>query len=222
MKKSTFDFLKKLSKNNNREWFKTHEKLYNEAKEDFQSFVWEVAAGISEFEPRLIPDTKHIKFFRIYRDVRFSKDKSPYKTNFGAFISINGMTGYYIHIEPSNCGLAGGAHELQKENLQKVREYLLENYKNLETILRDSDFKKYFKEFGIKELSVKTVPRGFDKHHPAIEYIRQKSFTVWHNPTEAILTSKDPTEYVIKVFAQLKKLNDFLDKPLKLNIKKHP
>ncbi|MDQ6985455.1 MAG: DUF2461 domain-containing protein [Candidatus Dojkabacteria bacterium] len=216
LSKKVFNFITSLEKNNNREWFNDNKDLYKEVKNGFENFVYEVASRISIFEPRITPEKKHFKFFRIYRDARFSKNKDPYKTNLGAAINYNGMksgnAGYYIHIESNNSGLAGGKYLMDTTDLKNTREYISENHTSLQRILENENFKKYFKSFGDDETALKTVPRGFDKDDPAKEYIKHKTFTVWHGISDSSLLKEDSIDYIEDVFREINKLNNFLNR----------
>src|SRR6266496_3900330 len=133
LKKSTLDFLKKLKKNNNREWFNENKNLYLDAKEDFDYFVNELIQEISESDSSVAGLQPKDCTFRIYKDVRFSKDKTPYKTNFGAAIQQGGRkspaSGYYIHISPTEVFVAGGIYMPSPENLLKIRNYIAAGHK---------------------------------------------------------------------------------------------
>lgn len=155
--------------------------------------------------------------FRIYRDVRFSKDKRPYKMNMGAGFSAHGKMeqepGYYIHIEPGNCFVAGGLYMPDSENLAKVRQEIDYNAEAFLKILKDKKFKKYFS--GLDDFDkVKTAPKGYPKDHPYIDLLKNKSFVVSHSFSDRQVLDKNFVKQVAKVCKALKPLNDFLKRAL--------
>lgn len=160
IKKTTLDFLKKLGENNNREWFQAHKNLYEEARKNIEETVNHLIMEVSVFDPAIIGMDAKDMLFRIYRDVRFSKDKSPYKPYFGAMISKNGKSditagGYYFHIEPGNSIVCGGVYHPDPATLYKVREKINRNFKKFIGIIDSQAFKKYFSD--IEGEKLKTV-----------------------------------------------------------------
>lgn len=212
--KPTIEFLKKLKKNNNREWFNTNKKLYEDAKYDFEVFVFELIQKIAEFDDSVSGLEPKDCTFRIYKDVRFSKDKLPYKTNMGAFICKGGRknnaAGYYIHLSPSEYFLAGGLYMPMPDKLLDVRNRIAANYKSFLKIVQDKEFKKYYGELWQGD-KLKTAPKGFDKEHPAMEYLKLKSFIGDHMTNEEKTLSKNYIDYCAKVFKAAKSLNTFLN-----------
>lgn len=212
--KSTIDFLKKLKKNNNRDWFNKNKQLYEDAKYDFEVFVFELIQKTADFDESVSGLEPKDCVFRIYKDVRFSKDKTPYKTNIGASINKGGRkiptAGYYIHIDPKECFLAGGLYMPLPDKLLAVRNSIYKNLKGFEKIISNKEFKKYFKEIW-GENKLKTAPRGFDKEHPSVEYLKLKSFIVWHNVNENRVLSKNYKDYAVRIFKAMKPFNDFLN-----------
>lgn len=214
LKKSTLDFLKKLKKNNNREWFAANKHLYEDAKTDYEIFVYELIQEIAEFDPSVAGLRPEDSMFRIYRDVRFSKDKSPYKTAFGAVIQEggrkSGIGGYYFHLQPGNSFSAGGFFMPDPAKLLKIRRAVAENYKEFTRILKAKDFVKYFKTLS-EEDKLKTVPKGFAKEHPAAELLKLKSYLVWHGMNDEEVLSKDLIKKAAKIFHAMQPLNKFLN-----------
>jgi len=207
-------FLKDIAKNNNRDWFEKNKPVYLEAKSSFEDFLEALHKELLKFDESLAGLNPRKLGFRIYRDVRFSKDKRPYKTNMGAGFSPNGKMeqepGYYIHFEPGNKNMiAGGVYMPNPENLAKIRQEIDYNPKALLKILNDKEFKKYFG--GLSDWDrVKTAPKGYPKDHPHIDLLKNKSFTVSCQFTDTEV--KDP-KFVKKVAAvakNIKKLNDYL------------
>lgn len=208
-------FLKKLSKNNNRDWFEKNKGEYLEAKEQFEEFVTTLHAGMTKFDSRLIGLNPKKLTFRIYRDVRFSKDKRPYKTNMGATFSPGGKLmnkpGYYLHIEPGNKSfVAGGLYMPAPEDVVKVRQEIDYNGKNLEALFKKPDFKKYYKGFDIFD-QLKKAPKGYDPDHQYIEWLKMKSFIVTHYFKDSDVLGKNLLKETTAAFKAMKSFNDFLD-----------
>lgn len=217
LQQSTLDFLKKLKKNNNKEWFDKHKGEYESSKEDVTAFVEKMIAAISAFDPSVKELQPKDCLFRIYRDVRFAKDKTPYKTHLGAYISGRGKKshgpGYYIHIQPGSTFLAGGLWVPPTPELNAVRQEIDYNLEEFEAILKNKEFKKSFKELEQGE-KLKTLPKGYDKDHPAIGHLKLKSFTVTHKVDDKTVTSKNFAAYAGKVFKTMKPLHDFLGRAI--------
>jgi len=216
MKKSIIDFLYLLKENNNRDWFQANKKLYEEARSDFEQFVESLIPVVQSFEPRITNLAVKETMFRIYRDVRFSKDKTPYKTYFGSYIAPGGRksiySGYYMHIEPGNCFLAGGAYRPQSEYLKNIRSEIYYNLKEFEEILNDATFKKTFGQIVGEKL--KRPPKGFPAEFEGVELLKLKDFTVFHQLDEQQLLSKDFGNAAVNIFKNMKPLNDFINRAL--------
>lgn len=207
-------FLKSLAKNNNREWFEKNKDKYLEAKNRFDQFTADLLKELTVIDSSLIGlDPKKLTF-RIYRDVRFSKDKSPYKKNFGAAISGSGKglgrPGYYIHIEPGNKSfIAGGLFMPEADLLAKVRQEIDYNGKRLEKIVAEKSFKKYFKKF-YDEDALKTSPKGFPKDHQYNEWLKLRSFIVSHQFSDTDVVKKSFLKNAMKAYLAVKPLNSYL------------
>ncbi|MEZ5344822.1 MAG: DUF2461 domain-containing protein [Pyrinomonadaceae bacterium] len=216
--KKVLSFLKKLEKNNDRDWFNEHKDEFEEAKTEFTGFVEKLIAGISRFDPELTGTDAKNCLFRIYRDVRFSKDKKPYKINFGASINPGGrkspVPGYYIHIQPGASFLAGGKYMPSSAELLAIRNAIVKDPKTIRKISNAKLFKEYFGEISGERL--KTAPKGFDKDHEMIEYLQLKSFIAYQDKLSQ-KTILDPKfdKYAVKVFKAMKPLNDFLREAIK-------
>ncbi len=212
--KSTLDFLKKLKKNNDRDWFNANKKLYEDAKYDFEVFLFELIQAIAEFDEDVSGLEPKDCMFRIYKDVRFSKDKSPYKTNLGASINKGGRkapnAGYYVHISPSECFLASGLYMPMPDKLLAVREKIAEEPEKFKKIINSPDFKKYYKKLWMED-SLKTAPKGFPKDHPMAEYLKLKSFIADHPVKEERVLTKNYVQYSSRIFKAVKPLNDYLN-----------
>ncbi|MFI5211742.1 MAG: DUF2461 domain-containing protein [Ignavibacteria bacterium] len=212
--KSTIDFLKKLKKNNNRDWFGKNKKLYEDAKYDFEVFIFELIQKISEYDESISGLEPKDCLFRIYKDVRFSKDKSPYKTNLGASINPGGRkastAGYYVHIDPSEYFLGSGLYMPMPDTLLAVRNKIASEFKAFKKIVDNKDFRKTYGKLWSGD-TLKTAPKGFDKEHPGLEYLKLKSFIAGHTVKEDKVLSRNYTDYTAKVFRTVKPLNDFLN-----------
>jgi uncharacterized protein (TIGR02453 family) len=210
-------FLKSLSKNNNREWFEKNKSKYIEAKTGFEDFLEAVHKEFVKFDESLAGLNPRKQAFRIYRDVRFSKDKRPYKVNMGAGFSPKGKmeqeAGYYIHIEPGKSFVAGGMYMPNAENLSKIRQEIDYNADQFLKILKSAAFKKFFS--GLDDFDrLKTAPKGYAKDHPHLELLKNKSFIVSHAFTDAEVKDKKFVKNVAAVARSIKKLNDFLNEAI--------
>jgi uncharacterized protein (TIGR02453 family) len=209
----TITFLKRLNRNNNREWLQAHKSDFETAKEDFAKLVADLIGRIAKFDPKvggLLPESC---VFRIYRDVRFSHDKKPYKTNFGAYISPGGRKlatpGYYLHVQPGKSFLAAGKYHPEAVELRQIRSAIAKQPKEFLKIITSSNFQKCFGELHGERL--KTAPKGFPKDHPAIEYLKLKNFLAYHElQDDKFVTSKEFPTYVAGAYKQTKPLVDFL------------
>ncbi|MFZ7122370.1 MAG: DUF2461 domain-containing protein, partial [Bacteroidota bacterium] len=165
----TFAFLKALKKNNNRDWFNDHKSEYENAKDNVLGFIQELVVAFSTFDSSLRGLEAKDCLFRIYRDTRFSKDKTPYKTNLGASINAGGKKsmgpGYYVHLEPGGSFIAGGIWMPPADEVKKIRQEIDYNGKDLKKILTKPSFKKAFGGLS-REHALKTAPKGYPKDHP--------------------------------------------------------
>jgi uncharacterized protein (TIGR02453 family) len=206
-------FLKDIARNNDREWFEKNKPRYLEAKQSFEDFLEVVHKEIIKFDDGLAGLNPRKLGFRIYRDVRFSKDKRPYKTNMGAGFSPNGKLvqepGYYVHIEPGKSFFASGLYMPEPSKLAAVRQEIDYNSKKFLKLLNDKKFKKHFK--GLDDFDkLKTVPKGYAKDHPQIEYLKHKSFIVETPFTDADVVNKNFPKKVAELARVVKPFNDFL------------
>lgn len=209
-----FKFLQALSKNNDRNWFEKNKGTYLQAKENFDAFVSAFLNELIKFNPDMAGLNPKKLAFRIYRDVRFSKDKKPYKTNMGAGFSPGGKMiqepGYYLHIEPGNKSfIAGGLYMPDPSNLGKIRQEIDYNGERLEKILKDKKFTKWFKGFDDFD-KLKTVPKGFAKDHPRLDWLKHKSFIVSHPFTDKEVKEKNFLKNITLASQAMKPLNEFL------------
>ena len=209
----TVDFLGKLKANNNREWFQANKQLYDDARGEFEQFIAILIPVIRGIDPDVDVMSPKECLFRIFRDVRFSKDKSPYKTNFGAFIARGGRksphAGYYIHIEPGASFVGGGAYMPESQYLKAIRTEIFENPEEYKTIITSDYFRKYFGGmFGEK---LKTAPKGFPKEFPDIDLLKNKHYAVTHRVEDGFWFSDTLVEDVAEMFGALYVLNRFLN-----------
>lgn len=213
---TVIDFLKALEKHNNREWFNAHKDTYKAAKKDFDGFVQVLIQGTQNIDPRVEQLAPKDCVFRIYRDVRFSKNKAPYKTNFGAAISPGGRKSpyatYYIHVQPGNSFVAGGMYMPDNKVLKKVRQEIDYNEEEFRQIINSKRFKQYFGTLGGNKL--KTSPKDYPNDHPAIDLLRHKGFIGLHKVTDNQLTKSTFSKQVLEVFEALYPLNAFLNRAL--------
>jgi uncharacterized protein (TIGR02453 family) len=210
---TTLMFLKQLAKNNTKEWFDVNRKTYEASKAEFEIIVKSVIDKSLLFDNKLAGLEPKKCLFRINKDVRFSKDKSPYKLNMGASINPGGkkseIPGYYIHIEPGKCFLAGGSYMPMPDMLAAIRQEIDYNTADFKKILNAKDFKTYFKELS-QDDKLKTAPKGYPKDHPELNLLQHKNFIMYHPiKDEAVLNKNFPT-YAAKVFKAMLPMNEFL------------
>jgi uncharacterized protein (TIGR02453 family) len=206
-------FLKDIARNNNRDWFEKNKAKYLDAKMQFEDFLEAFHKELVKVDDTLASLSPRKSGFRIYRDVRFSKDKRPYKVNMGAGFSPGGKMmqepGYYIHLEPGKSFVAAGFYMPDSANLAKIRQEIDYNAKGFLKILNDKKFKKNFS--GLDDFDkVKTAPKGYPKDHPHIELLKNKSFIASHYFSDAQVKDKKFVKQLVEVCKTIKPLNDFL------------
>ena len=214
---STIVFIEQLSKNNNKLWFDVHRDNYATAKADFEYFVTTMMERLKHIEPALGEQKAKDSIFRIFRDVRFSKDKTPYKGHFGVYLSKGGRkypgAGYYLHIEPGGKSFIGGGLWMPEPSLLKaVRQEIDYNFAEFKDIINEKKFRKLFSN--IEGERLKTLPQGYGTENPAIEFLKMKSFTAGHSLEDKELTSKSFGKKAVDVFTVMKPFVDFLNRPL--------
>lgn len=209
----TFAFLKALKKNNNRDWFNDHKSEYENAKDNVLGFIQELVVAFSTFDSSLRGLEAKDCLFRIYRDTRFSKDKTPYKTNLGASINAGGKKsmgpGYYVHLEPGGSFIAGGIWMPPADEVKKIRQEIDYNGKDLKKVLTKPSFKKAFGGLS-REHALKTAPKGYPKDHPDIELLKLNSFIVWKNVTDKDILGPKSIKTLTTLGKEMKPLMDFL------------
>ena len=214
--KNTFQFLKDLNNNNNRDWFLDNKPRYEAAKIEFEGFIDALIVEISKFDSSIGHHTGKECVFRIYRDVRFSKDKSPYKTHLGGHITsaakkseIHSRAGYYIHIGPGESMLAGGAYLPQGPWIKAIRQEIAYNGADLKKIINGNKFQEFFGENEGEKL--KKAPKGYEPDHPEIELLKYKSFLASHKCSDSKVTSKEFLQHSAEVFKVLHPFDTFLN-----------
>ncbi len=218
MNKLILDFLHELKENNDRDWFQAHKKDYENSRKLFEALVNDLIPSIREIDPTIDLITAKDCVFRIYRDVRFSGDKSPYKNNMGAYIARGGkkslLAGYYVHAEPGESFLAGGIWMPPVESLKKIREEIYYNAAEFKNIIHHKNFEKYFNGFS-DEYKLVNPPKGYSKDFADIDLLKYKSYAVVHMVPDELFVSAHYKEYALKVFEQLHILNEFLNRAIK-------
>jgi uncharacterized protein (TIGR02453 family) len=214
--KSTLEFLSDLKKNNDREWFLKNRSRYLEVKANYECFIQAVINEISTFDPILKGLEATSCTYRINRDIRFSSDKTLYKTHLGAFIVRGGKqngnryAGYYVHVEPGNNSMiAGGAYIPPSPWLKLIREKIYEQGDKFLKLIGNKEFVKFFGQLEGEKL--KTAPKGFPKDHPNIEILKFKSYLVTRMISDKEIIGKDCFDLIIRASRVMKPLNDFLN-----------
>ncbi|MEZ4954012.1 MAG: DUF2461 domain-containing protein [Saprospiraceae bacterium] len=206
----TIDFLKSISVNNNKDWFQKNKPKYDAALDNIKAFVSAVEKDLN------VNDViEKSKTFRIYRDVRFSKDKAPYKEYFGSSFmraSAARRGGYYLHIEPGNSFVGGGFWAPNPADLKRIRDEFAMDDKPIRKIIADKTFKKYFGS--LHGEAVKTAPKGFDKDHPAIDLIRMKQYTVTRQFSDEEVLAKNFQKEVVKTYEAMRPYFDYMSEVL--------
>jgi uncharacterized protein (TIGR02453 family) len=210
LSKTAFRFLVDLESNNNRDWFNENKTLYIKAMADFTLFVEDLISQIAEFDETIKGVNAKDCVFRIYRDVRFSKDKSPYKSYFSAYIAEGGRKstrpGYYVHLDPTKPFFAGGKYTVEPDELLKIRTNIIEDYDSFLKILAEPNFKTAYGEMS-REFALKMAPKGLPKDHKAIELLKLKSFIVVRNCKEKEICD---TSFLLENARIMKPFLDFL------------
>ena len=217
MEKTTIDFLKNLKINNNKVWFEENRKNYELAKADMEQLVQQVIAGLTAIDIRYGELTAKQCMFRINRDVRFSKDKSPYKTNLGAGFSIGGKkssgAGFYLHIEPGRSFIGGGLWMPAADALKKIRQEIDYQAKDFLQIIENNNFVKCFSGLSEEDI-LKNAPKGYENDHPMLRFLRLKSFVATHSLTDSEVLDKNNLQTVMENATSLAPLIAFINKAM--------
>lgn len=218
---ATIKFLKDLKKNNNKPWFDKNRKVYEAAKTDFAAFIQQVIDQHAKKDPSIKNLLAKDCLFRINRDIRFAKDKSPYKTNFGASINAKGKSawdnaGYYFHLEPGQCFAGGGIYMPPPDVLKNVRQEIDYNLADFKKIVNSKKFKTLYGGLDMsKEFLLSRVPKGYEPGNPAAEYLKLKSYIAMVKLSDADLTSKNLVKKVSAAFEVLQPLIGFINESVK-------
>ncbi|MGC4058174.1 MAG: DUF2461 domain-containing protein [Chitinophagaceae bacterium] len=215
LQKATADFLIQLDKNNNKPWFDANRSSYESAKKDFEQFIDAVLREAETLIPELAGRKAKDAIFRIYKDVRFAKDKTPYKNNMGAGFGKfekNKMNaaGYYIHFQPGACFVGGGLWMPDSPGLKAIRQEIDYNWTAFQSIVGKASFKKMFGTLD-QDQKLKTLPKGYDADNPAIEYLKLKSFTVGRPLQEEEFYKKNAVKMILDSIKEMKPFVDFLN-----------
>ena len=213
--KEILDFLTELSCNNNREWFNEHKDWYRVCHQRFEQFSAAWLARLVEIDPGLAGLQPKDCIWRIYRDVRFSNDKRPFKEWFGVFPAVKGgkksdRGGYYLHIQPGKCMFAGGMWCPNKDLLHAVRREILANYDEVEEIFANPLTNKYFQDFDTDQM-LKKVPLGFPSDFVHADWLKRKAFTFSAPLSDEQVCSSDFLDVVMDLSLAAKPINDFLN-----------
>jgi uncharacterized protein (TIGR02453 family) len=216
---ATIKFLKDLKKNNDKSWFDAHRPQYETAKKDFEKFIQAVIDKHGKQDPTIKELTAKSCMFRINRDVRFSKDKSPYKTNFGASINRGGKksiyAGYYFHCEPGEAFVGGGIWMPMPPEVKKIRQEIDYCFDEFKKILANKKFKEVYGGLDLgEEYSLARVPQGFEKDNPAADYLKLKSWLALEKLKDSDLTSDNLVRKTAAAFEALQPLIVFINRAL--------
>lgn len=219
--KQILDFLKDLAANNNREWFNTNKGRYLQVKEKVETLTSSLIAGLAEIEPEAARLTPADCLYRIYRDTRFSSDKTPYKTHIGIYINPRGgkkseFCGYYVHIEPGECLVAGGAWYPEMPLLKEYRKEIYSNIDEYLEIINNPEFSDRFKPY--MQDPLKTAPKGFPKDWPYMDLLKPRSIVVASPLTHRQFAAPNLTGRLMELFRVLKPYNDFFN----FTLEEHP
>ena len=216
---STLTYIKDLTRNNNKQWFDENRNSFEQAKSDFEGLVKDIISAFGKVDS----DIAHLEakncIFRQYRDVRFSKDKTPYKQHMGASFDRggkkSGFAGYYLHIEPGNKSMAGGGIWMpEAAALKKIRQEIDYGWDEFANILNEPAFKKVYGDLEQGEFKLSREPKGYEKNNPAIEYLKLKSLVATEPLTDVDLTSKDLPKKIVGAFTALMPLIKFINRSL--------
>jgi len=209
-------FLKKLQKNNRKGWIDENRDAYHLARKDFENLVKEVILAIASFDSSIKNTEAKSCIFRINRDVRFSKNKSPYKTNFAAYFHEDGKkgegAGYYLHMEPGASFLAAGIWMPEPKVCAAIRQEIDYQFEEWNSMLKKSKFKKQFPDGFNQSMKLIRPPKGYEETNPAIEYLKLKSFIVQQKLPDEVWQNKNRISIIKSCFEASKDLVDFLNR----------
>jgi uncharacterized protein (TIGR02453 family) len=213
---ATLKFLKDLKKNNNRPWFEAHRTDYEQAKADFAGLIDAVIKKHGKKDKTISHLQPKDCMFRINRDVRFSKDKSPYKSNMGAYLNRGGKKslfgGYYFHCEPGKSFVGGGLWMPMPAELHKIRQEIDYNLADFRKIVESRRFKSIYNTVSRDaEYTLSRVPKGYEADNPAAEYLKLKSVVATASVPDGVLTSKELVGTIAKAFEALQPMIEFVN-----------
>lgn len=213
--RDTLAFLTELSFHNDREWFTAHKDWYVACHKRFEALTAEYIRRLGQLDPTMANLQPKDCIWRIYRDVRFSLDKRPYKEWFGTFPAPGGgkhspQGGYYLHIQPGHSMFAAGIWCPEPDLLKTLRREIEANYDEVEEIMSKRSFKRYFTDFD-KEWSLKKVPAGFDPNFVHADWLKLKAFTVSTPLTDEEVCAPDFMDHLMDIAKAAKPINDFLN-----------
>lgn len=213
----TLKFLSQLKKNNNKPWFDAHRAQYEAARIDFSNFIQLAIDALQKTDITITGISSKECLFRINRDIRFSKNKQPYKTNFGASIKRggrkSGFAGYYFHCEPGHSFVGGGLWMPEPGPLKNVRQEIDYNWDEFQSILKEKNFKKNFGDiYKGEEVSLVNLPKGYEKDNPAADYLKLKSFIAETRIEDAELTKATLHKKTVAAFEALQPLLNFINR----------
>ncbi|PYS51127.1 MAG: TIGR02453 family protein [Acidobacteria bacterium] len=215
--KEGLQFLRSLKRNNNREWFQKHMSIYEtRVRQPMECLVTAMATEFEQFAPEMVASPK-VSAYRIYRDIRFSKDKSPYKTHVAAVFPRSGLgkhegAGYYLHLAPTELLIGGGLYMPLPEDLNAVRNHIAENAKAFVRIVEGRPFRRLFGSLGGEQL--RRVPRGFSPDHAVAKYLRYKQFLASRTFDPDVATTAGFYKLVVETFRAMLPFIRFLNEPL--------
>ena len=216
LQKSTIQFLQNLQKNNHKTWMDANKKAYENAKADWEQMVGDVIKGLSKTEPALQDLLPKNCTFRMNRDVRFSKNKEPYKCNFGASIKIGGKkspyAGYYFHVEPGASFVGGGFYMPEAPVLSKIRQEIDYDLATFKKIINNKKFTTVYTNGISTNVSLVNIPKGYAPDNAASAYLKLKSFIAVASIKNEELHDKAIGKKVIDSMAALKPFLDFLNR----------
>lgn len=215
IEKETLEFLQRLKSNNNREWFKVHKEEHDAARANVDDFFKAIEKGLNKSDK-----IETYKIYRIYRDIRFSKDKTPFKQCISGYWSRLGEErrgSYWLRIEPDGLSrMGGGFYSPNKDDLFRLRKEFEMEPNDIEKMIRNKNFKRSFGK--LHGESLKTAPKGFDKEHPAIEHIRMKNFYAFILLEDEKILSDYFQDFVLNAFKDIRPFFDYFTQILTTNL----
>lgn len=208
-----FEFLREIASHNERSWFQDHRDAYDEAREDFERLAADLIARLAQMDASLSHLTVKDCTYRFYRDTRFSQDKSPYKRHFGCYVAAMGKKsyhgGYYLHLEPGSCLVAGGCYCLPTNILAKVRQTILYRTDEFREMVENERFKSLY--LSVTFDPMKAMPRGVPRDYPYPQYMKCRNYCVEHSLDDDFFAQPDWMEHVMEMFGVMRPFVDFVN-----------